>query len=284
MDKKVIEANVPITMYLNDVKDGTINDDQDVQRKFCSDNSFVNGIGITVLTGDYLPPIVLCDVPVGDGVKQTYIADGKQRTAALSEIRFGNYRFTSTTEDGFSDEEKSAVLNSFEIIEDTNNTSEDTNTDTSTNNEYTLVAYDLTNLELAWIEIGIIFIAGVVLTIFAIKRNPKNKLYILAIILLVLQVAAVKGYEIQYGSTKGITEDVAYNIGFFVLAIIGIILLIIQVAKKPKQEQEIKAEKEENKVEQEPVKELEENKDTSQEKEVIEEKKEDSEENKEDKE
>ena len=100
MDKKVIEANVPITMYLNDVKDGTINDDQDVQRKFCSDNSFVNGIGITVLTGDYLPPIVLCDVPVGDGVKQTYIADGKQRTAALSEIRFGNYRFTSTTEDG----------------------------------------------------------------------------------------------------------------------------------------------------------------------------------------
>ena len=192
--------------------------------------------------------------------------------------------FTSTTEDGFSDEEKSAVLNSFEIIEDTNYTSEDTNTDTSTNNEYTPVAYDLTNLELAWIEIGIIFIAGVVLTIFAIKRNPKNKLYILAIILLVLQVAAVKGYEIQYGSTKGITEDVAYNIGFFVLAIIGIILLIIQVAKKPKQEQEIKAEKEENKVEQEPVKELEENKDTSQEKEVIEEKKKGSQESREDKE
>lgn len=170
--------------------------------------------------------------------------------------------FTSTTENGFSDEEKTAILNSFEIAETTENT-EDTenNSNVSSNETYAPVVYDLTNLELAWIEIGVIFIAGIILTIFAIKRNPKNKLYILAIILLVLQVAAVKGYEIENGTTTGITENLAYNAGFFVLAIIAIILLIIQVAKKQKQEetkepQEVKTTEQENK--EEPIKELEE--------------------------
>lgn len=170
--------------------------------------------------------------------------------------------FTSTTENGFSDEEKTAILNSFEIAETTENT-EDTenNSNVLSNETYAPVVYDLTNLELAWIEIGVIFIAGIILTIFAIKRNPKNKLYILAIILLVLQVAAVKGYEIENGTTTGITENLAYNAGFFVLAIIAIILLIIQVAKKQKQEetkepQEAKTTEQENK--EEPIKELEE--------------------------
>lgn len=171
--------------------------------------------------------------------------------------------FTSTTENGFSDEEKTAILNSFEIAETTENT-EDTenNSNVSSNETYAPVVYDLTNLELAWVEIGVIFIAGIILTIFAIKRNPKNKLYILAIILLVLQVAAVKGYEIENGTTTGITENLAYNAGFFVLAIIAIILLIIQVAKKPKQVEETKEPQEAKTTEpenkEEPIKELEE--------------------------
>ena len=99
MKEKVKETNVPILMYVKDVKDGTINDDQDVQRRFCSDNSFVNGIGTTILTGDYLPPIILCEVPYGNGTKQTYIADGCQRTAAIIKIRSGLHKFTSTTEE-----------------------------------------------------------------------------------------------------------------------------------------------------------------------------------------
>lgn len=99
MKEKVKETNVPILMYVNDVADGTISDDQDVQRMFCSDNSFINGIGVTILTGDYLPPIILCEVPYGNGTKQTYIADGGQRTAAIMKIRSGSHKFTSTTED-----------------------------------------------------------------------------------------------------------------------------------------------------------------------------------------
>lgn len=171
--------------------------------------------------------------------------------------------FTSTTENGFSDEEKTAILNSFEIAETTENTEDTENNSSASSNEtYAPVVYDLTNLELAWIEIGVIFIAGIILTIFAIKRNPKNKLYILAIILLVLQVAAVKGYEIENGTTTGITENLAYNAGFFVLAIIAIILLIIQVAKKPKQVEETKEPQEAKTTEpenkEETIKELEE--------------------------
>lgn len=173
--------------------------------------------------------------------------------------------FTSLTEDGFTDEEKTAVLNSFEIIENSEKSTENNSTSSSIDETYTPVIYDLTNLEPAWIEIGIIFIVGIILTIFAIRRNPTNKLYILAIILLVLQIAAVKGYEIQYGSTEGLTENVGYNIGFFVLAIIGIVLLIIQVAKKPKQTQEVKLEKEESKTVENPIKKLDENKETEKE-------------------
>ena len=98
-EKKAEPTTLPMIMYLNEVKDGTISDDLDVQRMFCSDNSFVNGIGVTILTEDHLPEIILCDVVNDNGTKQTYIADGGQRTAALMKIRFGNYKFTSSTED-----------------------------------------------------------------------------------------------------------------------------------------------------------------------------------------
>ena len=99
MKEKVKETTVPVTMYLDYIKDGTISDDQDVQRVFCSDNSFINGIGVTVLTEDYLPPIILCSVPYEDGTSQIYIADGCQRTAALMLIQSGHHKFTSSIED-----------------------------------------------------------------------------------------------------------------------------------------------------------------------------------------
>lgn len=98
MNKKVETYNVPLIMYLNEVKDGTISDDQDVQRKFCSKNSFIDGLGVTALTGEvYLQPIILGDIPYDNGTKQTYIVDGVQRTAALMRIRFGRHKFSSNT-------------------------------------------------------------------------------------------------------------------------------------------------------------------------------------------
>lgn len=100
MVKKVRTEKVTMCSYLNDIKDGDISRDQDVQRQFCSDNSFINGIGVTILTGDYLPSIILGEVPQKDyGVVQQYVIDGNQRTTALIMIRYANYRFTSSTED-----------------------------------------------------------------------------------------------------------------------------------------------------------------------------------------
>ena len=51
---KIREENIPVINYTEEVKEGDVNDNQDVQRYFCSDDPFVNGIGVTVLTGDYL--------------------------------------------------------------------------------------------------------------------------------------------------------------------------------------------------------------------------------------
>ncbi len=99
MINKIRETTIPLGSYLESVKEGDISEDQDVQRRFCSDNPFVNGIAVTVATGDYLPPIILGEISVGDDMFQSYIIDGNQRTAALLMIRYGNYRITSSIED-----------------------------------------------------------------------------------------------------------------------------------------------------------------------------------------
>jgi len=92
---KIREESVPIINYLSEVREGDVTDDQNVQRYFCSDNAFINGIGVTTLTGDYLPPIILGEIPLQDGIVQKYIVDAMQRTSALMKIRYGNYKFTS---------------------------------------------------------------------------------------------------------------------------------------------------------------------------------------------
>lgn len=99
MASKVREENIPLISYIEEVHDGDISDDQDVQRSFCSDDSFINGIAVTILTGDYLPPLVLAEVPLIGDVVQKYVADGLQRTAAIMQILYGNHRFKGKIED-----------------------------------------------------------------------------------------------------------------------------------------------------------------------------------------
>lgn len=99
MAKKVREENIPLINYTSEVKDGDVNDSPDVQRYFCSDKPFINGIGVTILTGDYLPPLILAEVPLNEDIVQKYIVDGLQRTTALMQIRYGNHKFTGAIED-----------------------------------------------------------------------------------------------------------------------------------------------------------------------------------------
>ena len=96
---KVIEVNIPVINYISEVRDNDVSDNQDVQRYFCSSDEFVDGIGVTALTQDYMPPLILAEVPLNDDIVQKYIVDGLQRTTALLMIRFGNHKFSAKTED-----------------------------------------------------------------------------------------------------------------------------------------------------------------------------------------
>ena len=81
-------------MYLNKVRDLDIRNDADVQRQFVWSNEQVNELIVTVLTDDYMPPIILGE----EDSSQLWIVDGGQRTAALKKYRHGNYKITSAVE------------------------------------------------------------------------------------------------------------------------------------------------------------------------------------------
>lgn len=99
MAKKIREQSLSLVSYLSKVKDDDISDNQDVQRLFCWDNNAVNELVVTVLTDDYIPPIILGEEEINDGVVQQYIVDGMQRSSALIRFRYGNYKITSSVED-----------------------------------------------------------------------------------------------------------------------------------------------------------------------------------------
>lgn len=99
MAKKIRKQTLALKSYLDKVKEEDISDSQDVQRKFCWDNNAINELIVTVLTDDYIPPIILGEEELGDGLTQQYIVDGMQRTSSLILFRYGNYKITSAIED-----------------------------------------------------------------------------------------------------------------------------------------------------------------------------------------
>ena len=81
-------------MYLNKIKDMDIRNDSYTQRQFVWSNEQVNELIVTVLTEDYIPPIILAEV---DG-SQLWIVDGGQRSSSFSRFKYGNYKVTSAIE------------------------------------------------------------------------------------------------------------------------------------------------------------------------------------------
>lgn len=84
-----------LKMYLGKIKDGDIDNSADVQRNFVWKSEQINELLVTVLTDDYIPPIILGE----EENTQLHIADGGQRSAALKLFRYGNYKITSSIED-----------------------------------------------------------------------------------------------------------------------------------------------------------------------------------------
>lgn len=98
MKRKVIEEAVSVESYLSDIANETISDNQDVQRNFCSTEEFEDGIILTVLTGDYLPSLIIGEINSG-GITRKYLIDGMQRTSALRRFKNGAHKIRKKCED-----------------------------------------------------------------------------------------------------------------------------------------------------------------------------------------
>ena len=79
--------------YNKNVNEGYITNDADTQRNPAW-KPIVDGLAVTILTDDYIPPIILAEEDSG----QIHIVDGGSRTAAFKMIRFGNHKIKSSVE------------------------------------------------------------------------------------------------------------------------------------------------------------------------------------------
>ena len=83
----------PLETYLNSNKDGDISNHADTQRKPAW-KAIINGLIVTILTDDYIPPIILAE----EADSQLDIVDGGSRTAAFMMFRYGNYKISPSVE------------------------------------------------------------------------------------------------------------------------------------------------------------------------------------------
>lgn len=99
MAKKIRKKTLSLDSYLEKIVEEDISDNQDVQRLFCWENGMVNELIKTVLTDDYIPPIILGEEDLDEDVVQQYIVDGMQRSSALIKFKHENYKITAALED-----------------------------------------------------------------------------------------------------------------------------------------------------------------------------------------
>lgn len=93
---KVKRQTYTLNMYLEKMRDLDIRSDADVQRLSGQwNNAMTNELIVSVLNGDYIPPIILGQ----EENSQAWIIDGLQRSTALMMFRFGNYKVTSSVEE-----------------------------------------------------------------------------------------------------------------------------------------------------------------------------------------
>lgn len=94
-----------LDMYLKKNKKGEIDNNADVQRNFVWNNEQINELIVTVLTDDYIPPIILGE----EENSKLHIVDGGCRTAALRKFREMNYKITSSIENSLISYKKKVV-------------------------------------------------------------------------------------------------------------------------------------------------------------------------------
>lgn len=97
--KNIRKQTYSLEQYLKLMKDETIRTDQECQRLSGQWNpNMVNELIATVLTDNYIPPIILGEETVNGIVKQ-WIIDGLQRSSSLALFRYGNARITKNLDE-----------------------------------------------------------------------------------------------------------------------------------------------------------------------------------------
>lgn len=91
---KIRKQTFSLDQYLKLMKAETIRTDQECQRLSGQWNAnMVNELIATVLTDNYIPPIILGE-ETANGITRQWIIDGLQRSSSLSLFRYGNARIT----------------------------------------------------------------------------------------------------------------------------------------------------------------------------------------------
>ena len=96
---KIRKQTYSLDQYLKLMNAETIRGDQECQRRSGQWNSnMVNELIATVLTDNYIPPIILGEETI-NGITRQWIIDGLQRSSTLSMFRYGNTRITKNLDE-----------------------------------------------------------------------------------------------------------------------------------------------------------------------------------------
>ena len=89
--KNIRKQTFTLEQYLKDMKAEKIRTDQECQRLSGQWNpNMINELITSVLTDDYIPPIILGEETTANGITRQWIIDGLQRSSTLSLFRYGN--------------------------------------------------------------------------------------------------------------------------------------------------------------------------------------------------
>lgn len=96
---KIRKQTFSLDQYLKLMKAETIRTDQECQRLSGQWNpNMVNELIATVLTDNYIPPIILGEETM-NGITRQWIIDGLQRSSALSLFRYANTKITKNLDE-----------------------------------------------------------------------------------------------------------------------------------------------------------------------------------------
>ena len=96
---KIRKQTYSLDQYLKQLKNENIRTDQECQRR--SEQwkpNMVSELIATVLTENYIPPIILGEETTG-GITKQWLIDGLQRSTSLSLFRYGNTRITKSIDE-----------------------------------------------------------------------------------------------------------------------------------------------------------------------------------------